>query len=120
MKTMFRIMSSITIVAMLIGGVLMAEEDGTIWLFSEGDPPPENMTVTLPFAELWRAVVDAKETFSRLEEENAHLKGVVEHLRSENLDELVAESMDKMRQEIVELGNKNSELKRDLEARDCE
>ena len=120
MKIMFRIMSGMAIMAMLIGGVLIAEEDGKTWLFSEDDPPPENMTVTLPFTELWRAVVDAKETFSRLEEVNAHLKGVVERLRSENLDDLVAESMDKMRQEIVELRYENSQLKRDLETRDCE
>ena len=120
MKTMCRIMSGMAIMAMLIGGVLIAEEDGKTWLFSEDDPPPENMTVTLPFTELWRAVVDAKETFSRLEEENAHLKGIIERLRSENLDELVAKSLDKMRQEIVELRYENSQLKRDLETRDCE
>ena len=120
MKTMYRIMRCLAIVATLAGGVLMAEEDGTTWLFSQDDPPPENMTVTLPFAELWRAVMEAKETVSRLQEENAHLKDVVERLRSENLDELVAENMEKMGQEIVELMYENSQLKRDLEARDCE
>ena len=41
MKTMFRIMSSMAIVAIPIGGVLMAEEDGTTWFFSEDDPPPK-------------------------------------------------------------------------------
>ena len=69
-------------------------------MFEHSQPPPSNMTVTLPFVELWQATVDAQETFARLRQENARLKQVIQNLRD---DKMIAERIDSLKAEKAAL-----------------